>query len=418
MSTISPIRATLAVLGLAAALLAQPAAAAQFSVSRGINLDQWITWPGPERWNTQAVLGNFPEWKAHLDDADLAELRAAGLDFVRMPVDPAVFLVAMEDRRTARLLGEIGEAVDRLRAARLKVIVDLHTIPRDAESAAPGIGQILAEPAPFAAYRRLVGDVAGYLARYDPRAVALELVNEPVLACGRGDTQWQRQLIDLHAAARVANPEITLIAPGACWGSADGLVALDPAALADDNMIWSFHAYEPFILTHQGAGWAGANVEHLSGLPYPFSDLGRRDRARLVEENRRRIETRLQGGDRRRAESFLLHNSEKLASGFRLRGEMRKPFRAVARWANRHRIPHDRILLGEFGMIRQDYGKAPATRPAWRAAWYRDMIALAEEQGFAWAMWSFGGAFGIVDTFDGEKAEPAVMDMVRALPPR
>ena len=34
---------------LLAALVAQPAAAATFSMKRGINLDNWITWPGEDR---------------------------------------------------------------------------------------------------------------------------------------------------------------------------------------------------------------------------------------------------------------------------------------------------------------------------------------------------------------------------------
>ncbi len=44
------------------------------------------------------------------------------------------------------------------------------------------------------------------------------------------------------------------------------------------------------------------------------------------------------------------------------------------------------------------------------------MIGLAEKRGFAWSMWDYGGAFGVVEEFDGRKAEPDVMDMIRALP--
>jgi hypothetical protein len=43
---------------------------------------------------------------------------------------------------------------------------------------------------------------------------------------------------------------------------------------------------------------------------------------------------------------------------------------------------------------------------------YRDMIARAEKHGFAWSMWSYGGAFGVVEEFDGRKAEPDVLEMV------
>lgn len=418
MSMISPIRATLATLAAVLALTAAPAHAARFAVSRGLNLDQWVTWPGPDRWDSKKVLGNFPEWKAFVSDGDLAGLRAAGLDFLRMPVDPAVFLVNADVARRKRLFDGVTGAVDRIRAAGLKVIVDLHTIPRGKAQKAPGTNRILSDPALYSAYRRLVNDMAGHLARYDADAVALELVNEPLHECGRHDTQWPRQLVDLHAAARAANPKITLVVQGACWGSADGLAALDPKALGDANVIWSFHAYDPFILTHQSASWAGEDVEHLSGLAYPFSGLRRRERKAAVDVNLERIDRDAPNGQRRKAADFLVENAERLASPGRLKRAMRKPFRTVARWAARNGIPHDRILLGEFGMIRQEYGKAPATRPEWRAAYYGDMIALAEENGFAWAMWSYGGAFGVVDAYDGEKAAPDVMNVVRALPRR
>jgi hypothetical protein len=43
------------------------------------------------------------------------------------------------------------------------------------------------------------------------------------------------------------------------------------------------------------------------------------------------------------------------------------------------------------------------------------MIARAEAHGFSWSVWSYGGAFGVVDAFDGEKCEPDVMDMIRSL---
>jgi hypothetical protein len=418
MSTISPIRATLAALTAVLALTAAPADAAQFTVSRGLNLDQWVTWPGPDRWGSKKVLGNFPEWKAFVSDDDLAGLRAAGLDFLRMPVDPAVFLVNADAARQKRLFDGVTGAVDRIRAAGLKVIVDLHTIPRGKGQKAPGTNRILSDNTLFSAYRRLVNDMADHLARYDADAVALELINEPLLDCGRSDTQWPRQLADLHAAARAANPKITLVVQGACWGSADGLAALDPKALADANVIWSFHSYDPFILTHQSASWAGEDVKHLSGLPYPFSGLRRRERKAAVDANLERIGRDAPSGQSRKATDFLIHNTERLASPRRLKRTMREPFRAVSRWADRNGIPHDRILLGEFGMIRQEYGKAPATKPEWRAAYYRDMIALAEENGFAWAMWSYGGAFGVVDAYDGKKAAPDVMQVVRGLPGR
>ena len=67
-------------------------------------------------------------------------------------------------------------------------------------------------------------------------------------------------------------------------------------------------------------------------------------------------------------------------------------------------------------MIRQEYGTPEIMRPEWRAAYVGDMIELAERFGFAWAIWGYGGAFGIVEAFGGTPAEPAVVDVVRELP--
>jgi endoglucanase len=43
------------------------------------------------------------------------------------------------------------------------------------------------------------------------------------------------------------------------------------------------------------------------------------------------------------------------------------------------------------------------------------MIDHAEKHGFGWSMWSYGGAFGVVEAFEGKKAEPDVLEMVRGL---
>ena len=94
---------------------------------------------------------------------------------------------------------------------------------------------------------------------------------------------------------------------------------------------------------------------------------------------------------------------------------MDSPFAAVAAWAKRNGVRPENVLLGEFGMIRKEYGSSAVTPARYRAAYVRDMVARAESHGFSWSIWSYGGAFGIVDGFDGEKAEPDVMDVVRGL---
>lgn len=100
----------------------------------------------------------------------------------------------------------------------------------------------------------------------------------------------------------------------------------------------------------------------------------------------------------------------------KLRSVIEAPFNIVDAWAAEHDIAPEDIILSEFGMIRQEYGNPYVMEPQWRADFIRDVATLAEKRGYAWALWGYGGAFGTVEAFGGERAEPHILDMVKALP--
>ncbi len=313
-----------------------------------------------------------------------------------------------------RLIREVGEAVDLALDAGLKVIVDLHLIQGGTEL--PYMSRVLGEADDFASYRQLVSDLASSLSDHDPSRVALELMNEPGTECSvEGHAKWSDLQRQLHAAARAAAPALTLVLTGGCGGNASGLVALDPGMIDDDNLIWTFHSYRPFILTHQGALWAGDLIRYVTGLPYPPHEADPADLDTRLAIVRARI--RAQAPMIRRAGmiAYVEEQIEAIRTEGALRSALRDPLERVASWADTHGISRRAILLGEFGMIRQEYGNPYLMRAEHRVAYYRDMIELAEEFGFPWAMWSHGGAFGIVHEFDHRPAEPDVMDMVRGL---
>ena len=390
----------IALLALAGTAHADPA----FKPGRGISMDQWVTWPNVATWNEPVVFSRFPEWMQIVSDRDLDRLTAEGIDTVRVPLDPAFFLHGDDADRRRVLLERSVDAVKRLTRKGFKVIADLHTIPRADDDPALGTEQIVSDPALFARYTTLVAETAAALSGFAPSEVALEVINEPVLGCGdRSEVAlWNEKLRDLHAAARGANPSITLVLTGSCWGSADGLAKIDPGMIGDDNTIWVFHSYEPFLATHQTAGWAGEFVRHLSGIPWPPEALSPAGTEAMIAANRAALEARTEGEERR----TLLADFEDAASEMRqphlLRARMARPFAVAADWADRHGIARDRIMLGEFGMIRQEYAVDYVVPVEWRKAYYSDAIKLAEEHGFAWSMWSFGGAFGLVHGFGGD----------------
>ena len=153
----------------------------------------------------------------------------------------------------------------------------------------------------------------------------------------------------------------------------------------------------------------------VTGLPYPLDSVPRAELDAIVETIRERIRRDAPWSRRAGLLAYLDEQIAAVDTSAKLTAEMATPFDTAAAWAKTHNIPPHRIVLGEFGMIRQEYGNAYVLPPATRAAYYRDMIALAERHGFAWSMWSYGGAFGVVEEFEGRKAEPDVLEMLRAL---
>ncbi len=103
--------------------------AATFEGRRGMSLDLWDTWPSEKTWGDEKVLLPFPEWKRYIGNAELEALKQNGLDFVRLPVDPAPFLSDASATLRDRLYDEVTAAVDLALEANLNVLVDIHPIP-------------------------------------------------------------------------------------------------------------------------------------------------------------------------------------------------------------------------------------------------------------------------------------------------
>ena len=89
-----------------------PANAATFHGKRGISFDIWTTWPEESRWDDESVMFPFPEWRRTVGEKELDDLKAAGFDFIRIPVDPSPFLSektsAIRDRLFDEVIASVG----------------------------------------------------------------------------------------------------------------------------------------------------------------------------------------------------------------------------------------------------------------------------------------------------------------------
>lgn len=380
---------------LLAVVLAGPAGAMP-ELRRGLNFDIWNEWLSVEQMLADpAFLRPYPGWRRILTAEQVALVAEQGFDFVRLPMDPAPLLALGPGAEQDRLIADIRAGAEIALAAGLSVVVDLHAFPRPDE--VWGVEDVTGRLWPE--HVALVGRVAAALDGLPADRVAFEPLNEPTVDCPAifegAAPVWPAMLAEMHAAARAGAPDLAIVLSGACWGGAAGLVALDPGVIADENVIWSFHSYEPFAFTHQGAVWTDAPLKHISGLAYPPSAVGTADAIFAAAE----AAERMQAGD-----GWV----DAAGIAATIAGYMATPdaevgaeIAEVADWADRHGIPRSRLILGEFGALRAAHGRAMPAE--WQRAFLADKVAAAEAAGIAWAVWNHAGDMGVAAESDPDR---------------
>jgi endoglucanase len=155
---------------------------------------------------------------------------------------------------------------------------------------------------------------------------------------------------DLLAIIRQTNPTRTVVVGPTRWNNFNELPTLKLPE-GDRNLIVTFHYYDPFRFTHQGASWT--DLKELRGVTW--------------------------GSDADKA-------------------QLKADFAKVAAWAKANDRP---ILLGEFGAY--DRGGSPVDM---RAAYTAAIAREAEANGFAWAYWQFDSDFVVWDMAKDGWVEP------------
>ena len=392
---------------LAGLALGVPASAAPAPVTlrRGVNTWPWFSltreYPAPR---TDYAWPPYQEGRPVPRPEDLARLRRSGLDFVRIPVDPGPFL-SFTGAQRRDLLDGLDAAVAQALGADLGVVVNIQASGTHYWTPERMTGSTRA-PA-FDAYLALVGDVAGRLARTDPDRVALEPINEPQQACTAAE--WPPVQTALLGAARAAAPALTLVATGACGSMIPGLQALDPApVLAFGRVLFTFHFYEPYLFTHQGAPWMREPVyRSLNAVPWPAS-------AGSLEETLAAVRRRM-AADSETPEAAKRSAYEETERVLKVYFDaqpdvpyLERYFAMMRDWAAGHGIPTSQILLGEFGALRSD-ARYVAAGAADRARYVGDVRRTAEAVGFPWAFWNMFDGMGLMED-DTRAFDPAIMD--------
>lgn len=195
----------------------------------------------------------------------------------------------------------------------------------------------------------------------DPEKVFFELRNEPHDI--KPDV-WRRQAEEIIKAVRTIAPNHTLVVGFHDWNSRQALI--DSKPFADGNIIYTFHYYDPFVFTHQGATWAGEGLADLKYVPFPGS---RRDITVPDSAKGKWVED-------------LINNYERDSKADKMFADLK----AAKNWSEQNNVP---IFLGEFG----SYSKNPTMEDRCRhaAVVYSALGKLKIPN--AW--WEWDGGFNI-----------------------
>jgi len=283
---------------------------------RGINLGNALESPPAE------------DWGVTIQETYFQTIREAGFNAVRIPVrfsdytSPGPEYHIHED-----FFKVVDNAVQWGLGNDLIVILDLHHF--DAFKQDPQ-----GEQEKFLAIWDQISE------RYQdmPPEMYFELLSEP--STNITSAFWNNALRDAITIIRETNPTRKILVNGIDYANVNALATLELPD--DDNLIATFHYYEPFEFTHQGASW--------------------------VSNSSNWIGTTWDGTNKEMA-------------------EIRESLDMAVEWSLLHET---RVIIGEFGVNN-------TADPASRQAWFRSLTKEAQARGIGWFVWQFCSDFGIYD---------------------
>jgi hypothetical protein len=197
------------------------------------------------------------------------EVADIGFDFVRLRVALAPWTdtgsTADQQKALALANGIIQQALGY--GMRVDVVMMAGSLPT---TTATGL-ICMADPSAVAAWTKGWQTVLALLP--DSPNIAFEPLNEPP-NCAAGDQIWDAPQLSLYRQLRSLRNFVNFVVYGHHWGDDAGtdFTSLDPAPyLADPNVLFTFHYYDPFAFTGQGLSWLlDGRYRYLTGLTWPY----------------------------------------------------------------------------------------------------------------------------------------------------
>jgi len=316
-------------------------AAQENPFNKGINLTGWFQTNSP----TEIHFTKYTK-------QDFENIKSLGVDVIRLPINLHSMTLGSPNFELHPLFTRfLDEVIDWAEELELNLILDNHTFD-PATSTDPNIGEVL------------VPVWENMAEHYKDRSelIYYEILNEPH---GIGDSEWnmiQQNVID---AIRAIDSVHTIIVGPAGWNSYNNLKFMPE--YEDDNLIYTFHFYDPFLFTHQGASWTDPSLVSLGGMPFPYNS------SRMPG-----LPAQLEGTWV--ASAYNSYYSEGTI------GRVRELIDIAVQFKEERNVP---IFCGEFGVLMDNANNND------RVLWYNIVRTYFEYREIPWTTWDYHGGFGL-----------------------
>lgn len=311
---------------------------------RGVNLGGWIS---------QCYEYSEEHYNSFIVEKDIETIKGWGLDHVRLPVDYTV--VQNEDGSFIESgFKHIDDCIAWCKKYGLKIVLDLHKtcgyVFHDAEYCGFFFDEKL---------QKMFFDLwMEFTRRYgNEEIVVFELLNE--VTEERFSDPWNELSTKAVKMIHEVVPQKTIIIGGIYNNSIYGLKKLPKPA--DENVVYTFHCYDPMVFTHQNASW-------VDRIPKGYS-LKYRQKVSVI-----RNESQKCFGDDF-DEHFKPLDQDALMSA----EYFRNLFKTALAVAEKYNVE---LYCGEYGVIDQ------ANRED-AAEWYKDIHEVLEENHIPRSAWSY-----------------------------
>ena len=313
----------------------------QIPFHRGVNLSNWFQ-------TGSAGQIQFAKYTRQ----DFVNIKSLGCDVVRLPINLHYMTNGSPDYILDPLFFSfLDSAVTWAEDQHIYLLLDDHTFDPVANTD-PNIGSVLDKVWPQMA--RHYKNRSNY--------IMYEVLNEPH---GLTTATWcaiQQTVID---SIRRIDTRHTIVVGPSGYNTYTELANMP--VYADTNLIYTFHFYDPFMFTHQGASWVSPSMVPLSGVPFPYnaatmpscpsSLIGT-----WIDDN---LKSYPNDGNVAHVKSLI-----DIAVDFK-------------------NSRHVKLYCGEFGVYNLNSSNSD------RTYWYSVVRQYLEEKGIPWTTWDYQGSFGL-----------------------